>query len=70
MKNTNPKKIALNITFFIIGLFIVIYLTITIVFGIFKLIPSLALAILLFFVIYFTVKYVIEKFIYEKIRII
>ncbi len=70
MKNSNPKKIALNITLLITGVFILIDLAISIVFGIFKIIPFLILPIVLFFVIYFTVKYVIETFIYEKIRII
>jgi len=70
MKNTNPKKIALNITLLITGVFIIIYLALSIVFGVFKILPFIILPIVLFFIIYFTVKYVIETFIYEKIRII
>ena len=48
MKNTNPKKIALNITLLITGVFILIYLALSIVFGVFKILPFIILPILLF----------------------
>ena len=70
MKNSNPKKIALNISLLITAIFVITYISLSVIFNVFKLIPFLILPIVLFIVIYLIVKYVIEKFIYEKIRVI
>ncbi len=70
MTNSYPKKIAFNISLLITGIFVIIYLSLSLAFDIFRIIPFIVLPIVLFFAVFYVVSFVLKKFIYEKIRII
>ena len=70
MKNTDPAKLSLNNALLIVLFFTVAYIVLSNIFFEFQLLPLLIFDILLFVVIFFTFRYTLEKFIYQKIRLI
>lgn len=70
MKTTNPKKLAAIDSLLIILFFSIIYTLVTFFLSGFNLLTLLIINILLFFFTFFIFRYTIEKFIYQKIRLI
>ncbi|MFP4470548.1 MAG: sensor histidine kinase [Bacteroidota bacterium] len=70
MKNTDPSKLSLNNALLIVLFFTVVYIIISRFFFSFSLLPLFIINVLLFLFIFFTFRYTLEKFIYQKIRII
>ncbi|MCX6230756.1 MAG: ATP-binding protein [Bacteroidetes bacterium] len=70
MYNSNPKKIALNNAVFIALFFLLMYALITILLGQFHLLSLLLLTAGIFVFSFIIINYSVEKFIYQKIRII
>ena len=70
MYNSNPKKIALNNASFIALFFMVIYVLLEIIFGKFHWLTFIGVAIGIFAFSFIVINYSVEKFIYQKIRII
>ncbi|MFZ4399578.1 MAG: sensor histidine kinase [Bacteroidales bacterium] len=70
MFSSKPKKIAFNNAVFIVLFFIIIRLVITLIFGNFLFLSFLFTSLLLFVFSFFLIRYSVEKFIYEKIRVI
>ncbi len=70
MKNTDPAKLSFNNALVIVGFFSVLYAIVGRFFFGFSLLPLLIIDVLLFTVIFFTFRYTLEKFIYQKIRLI
>lgn len=70
MKNTDPKKLAFTSALFITLFFSVIYLIFSFVFFEIKIIPLIAIDILLFTFSYLIYRFTLERFIYNKIKLI
>ena len=70
MKNANPTRLSLNNALLIVLFFSVVYTFVSISFFDFRLTPLLIIDILLFAFVYFSFKYTLEKYIYQKIRLI
>ncbi len=70
MINSSPKKIAALDALIITLITIIIYVIITLTFYSFNLIPFLIVFIAVFISSFFIINYSLEKFIYEKIKII
>lgn len=70
MKNTDPARLSLNNALLIVLFFTVAYIVLSNIFFEFQFLPLLIFDILLFVVIFFTFRYTLEKFIYQKIRLI
>jgi len=70
MFNSNPKKIALNNAILIALCFMVIYAVFSFIFSEFQIITFLFLSLFLFAFSFLIIRYSVEKFIYEKIKII
>ncbi len=70
MKNANPAQLSLNNTLLIVLFFSIIYILFSYLFGVFYWLPLVIMDVLLFFFIYFSFKFTLEKFIYQKIKLI
>ncbi len=70
MFNSNPKKIALNNAVLIALCFMVIYAVFSFIFAEFQIVTFIFLSFFLFAFSFLIIRYSVEKFIYEKIRII
>lgn len=70
MKNTDPSRLSLNNALLIVLFFTVVYVIVSRFFFEFRLLPLLIIDVLLFLFIFFTFRYTLEKFIYQKIKII
>ncbi|MEI6694444.1 MAG: ATP-binding protein [Bacteroidota bacterium] len=70
MFNSNPRNIALNNATLITMFFMVIYTLFSLLFAGFQIIVFLILSLSLFGFSFVIIRYAVEKFIYEKIRII
>ncbi len=70
MKNTDPSKLALNNTLLIVAFFTLIYIVVFRALFSFQLIPLLIINVLLFIFVFFTFRFTLEKFIYQKIKLI
>lgn len=70
MKNTDPKNLALNNALLVLGVFTLLYFIFSYIFFSIKLLPLLLIDLILFVFCFFTFRYTIEKFVYEKIKII
>ncbi len=70
MKNANPVKLSLNIALLVVAFFSLVYTAIAVLFWEFQILPLLIIDLLLFTFVYFLLKYTLDKFIYQKIRLI
>ncbi len=70
MKNTDPKKLAFNNALFLTLFFTVIYFLFSFIFFEIKIIPLIAIDILLFAFSYLIYRFTLERFIYNKIKLI
>ncbi len=70
MLNANPQKIALNNALFITAFTLALYAFTSIAFSAFNALIFLLFAIFIFSFSFFIIRYSVEKFLYEKIRII
>ena len=70
MFNSNPRNIALNNATLITSFFMVIYVIFSLLFFKFQIGIFLILSVFLFIFSFIIIRYSVEKFIYEKIRII
>jgi len=70
MFNSNPRKIALNNAILITLCFIIIDVIFSLLFDGFHFLPFLIISLFLFLFSFLIIRYSVEKFIYEKIRII
>lgn len=70
MINSSPKKIAALDALIITLITVIIYVIITLTFYSFNLIPLLIIFITVFISSFFIINYSLEKFIYEKIKVI
>ena len=70
MKNANPTRLSLNNALLIVLFFSVVYVIVSGLFFGFQLLPLLIIDTLLFIFIFYSFKYTLEKYIYQKIRLI
>jgi two-component system phosphate regulon sensor histidine kinase PhoR len=70
MKNANPTRLSLNNAVLIVLFFSIVYIVVSILFFQFQLIPLLIIDALLFAFVFYSFKYTLEKYIYQKIRLI
>lgn len=70
MKNANPNRLSLNNSLLIVLFFTVAYTIVSVLFFSFQLVPLLILDGLLFIFTFFSFRYTLEKYIYQKIRLI
>ncbi|MDZ7742316.1 MAG: ATP-binding protein [Bacteroidota bacterium] len=70
LRNTDPKNLALTNALFVTAFFSLVYTVFSYIFFSFKLIPLLLIDILLYTFSYFVFRYTLEKFIYDKIKLI
>ncbi len=70
MNTTNPKKLAAINSFFVILFFSLVYTLISFFLTEFNINALLMISTLLFFFTFFIFRYTVEKFIYQKIRLI
>ncbi len=70
MRYTNPKYLALVIAALLALFYTVVYITGALIFDIFDIFFFLSSAVLLFLFLYFLLNHTINRFIYEKIKVI
>lgn len=70
MKNANPSRLSLNNALLIVLFFSIVYVIVSGLFFGFQLIPLIIIDALLFVFIFYSFKYTLEKYIYQKIRLI
>lgn len=70
MKNANPIKLSLNNALLIVLFFSLAYFIVTYLFSDFNIYLLLVFDLLLFGIVFFSFKYTLEKFVYQKIRLI
>lgn len=70
MKNSSPTQLSLNNALLIVLFFSIVYVIVSVLFFHFEIIPLLIIDLLLFAFIYYSFKYTLEKYIYQKIRLI
>ena len=70
MKQTDPNKLSFQIALLVTAFFSVVFIIFMKVFFEFRLLPLLLIDILLFAFIFLVFRYTLEKFIYQKIRLI
>ncbi|MBE0638962.1 MAG: sensor histidine kinase [Bacteroidales bacterium] len=70
MKNTDPVRLSLNNALLIVAIFSIAYFLVTNFFFEFELLPLLILDFLLLLLVFITFRYTLEKFIYQKIKLI
>lgn len=70
MKNTDPVRLSLNNALLIVAIFSIAYFLVTKFFFEFELLPLLILDFLLLLLVFFTFRFTLEKFIYQKIKLI
>lgn len=70
MKYTDPKKLALNNALFVVLFFTLTYFIFSFLFFEIKIIPLVIIDVLLFIFSYFVIRYTLERFIYNKIKLI
>ncbi|NCC73104.1 MAG: sensor histidine kinase [Sphingobacteriia bacterium] len=70
MKNTDPLRLAVNNALLITAFFTLIYFIVCELFFEFQLLPLAILDVLLFLFSFFTFRFTLEKFIYQKIKLI
>lgn len=70
MKYSDPRKLSLNVSFFVVIFAGIIYSAISLIFFNFSLYVLLSLMAGLYVFIYFLFKFTLERFIYDKIKVI
>lgn len=70
MKKANPTRLSLNNALLIVLFFSIVYVIVSGLFFGFQLLPLIIIDILLFAFIFYSFKYTLEKYIYQKIRLI
>jgi len=70
MKRTDPNRLSFNTSLLIISFFTVVFIVFMEVFSEFRILPLLIIDALLFIFTFLIFRYTLEKFIYQKIRLI
>lgn len=70
IKQSDPRNLAISIALFVTLFFVLIYLLAGLLFYKINFLPLIILAILLYIFTYFVTRYTLERFIYDKIKLI
>lgn len=70
MKNTNPKRLAFQVSSFILLIYILVYIILSLVLLEILFWPMLISGLIMFAATYVVFSYTLEKFIYDKIKVI
>lgn len=69
-RHSDPRKLAINIAFFVTFFFTLVYFIFSFAFFEIKFIPLIIIDVLLFGFTYFVTRFTLERFIYDKIKLI
>jgi len=70
MKYSDPRKLSLNVAFYVVLLLTLLYTLTGLLVGKFSILFLIVANVLLFLFVYFLIRFVLEKFIYDKIKLI